>query len=105
MAAMREKRLKANMSAWQEDMTACQDAMETNPREEVEVVDRQKIPNEEEGTMAFQEMEARPEEEEPTSLDRKPEVAQKEEVPKEDAIVKPVKGRKRRHRGKKQAAG
>jgi hypothetical protein len=38
-----------------------------------------------------------------TPVDRKPEAA-KEEVPKEDAVVKPVKGRKRRHRGKKQAA-
>jgi hypothetical protein len=33
----------------------------------------------------------------------KPEVAQKE-VPKEDAVVQPVKRRKRRYRGKKQAA-
>jgi hypothetical protein len=52
--------------------------------------------------MACQEMEERLEEE-PTSVDRKPEVAQRE-VPNEDAAVKPVNGRKRRHRGKKQAA-
>jgi hypothetical protein len=31
-------------------------------------------------------------------------VAQKEKVPKEDAIVQLVKGRKKRQRGKKQAA-
>jgi hypothetical protein len=43
-------------------------------------------------TMACQEMEARPEEEEPTSVDRKPEVAQQREVPNEDAVMKPVKG-------------
>jgi hypothetical protein len=55
-------------------------------------------------TMACQEMEERLKEEEPTSVDRKPEAA-KEEVPKEDDVVKPVSGRKRRHRGKKQAAG
>jgi hypothetical protein len=55
-------------------------------------------------TMACQEMEERLEEEEPTSVDRKPEVAQQREVPIEDAVVKPVKGRKKRYRGKKQAA-
>jgi hypothetical protein len=48
--------------------------------------------------------EARIEEKEPTSVDRKPEAAQQREVPVEDAVVKPVNGRKRRHRGKKQAA-
>jgi hypothetical protein len=31
--------------------------------------------------------------------------AEHQEVPKEDAIVKPVKGRKKRHRGRKLAAG
>jgi hypothetical protein len=55
-------------------------------------------------TMSCQEMEARQDEQKPTPVDRKPEAA-KEEVPKEDAVGKPVKGRKRRHRGKKQAAG
>jgi hypothetical protein len=56
-------------------------------------------------TIACQEMEAHLEEEEPTSVDRKPEVAQNEEVHVEDAVVKPVKGRKKRQRGKRQAAG
>jgi hypothetical protein len=55
-------------------------------------------------TMACQEMEERLEEEDPTSVDRKPEVAQQREVPVEDAVVKPVNGRKKRRRGKKQAA-
>jgi hypothetical protein len=32
-------------------------------------------------------------------------VAEHQEAPKEDAIVKPVEGRKKRHRGRKQAAG
>jgi hypothetical protein len=54
-------------------------------------------------TMACQEMENRLEDE-PTSVDRKPEVAQQREVTVEDAIVKLVNGRKKRHRGKKQAA-
>jgi hypothetical protein len=39
---------------------------------------------------ACQEMEARPGEKRPTSLDRKSEAAQKEEVPKVDAEVTPV---------------
>jgi hypothetical protein len=37
-------------------------------------------------------------------VDRKPEVAQQRELPNEDAVVKPVKGQKKRQRGKKQAA-
>jgi hypothetical protein len=41
-------------------------------------------------TTACQEMEARPEEKKPTSLDRKPEAAQKTEVPAENATVMPV---------------
>ena len=54
-------------------------------------------------TMACQEMKARLEEEEQTFVETIPEVAQKE-VPKEDAIVQPVKGWKRRYRSKKQTA-
>jgi hypothetical protein len=56
-------------------------------------------------TMACREMKERLEEEEPTSVETKPEVAHQREVPVEDAVVKPVNGRKKRHRGKKQAAG
>jgi hypothetical protein len=56
--------------------------------------------------MACQEtMEMRLEEKGPTSVETKPEVAQQGEVLNEDAIVKPVKGRNRSHKGKKQAAG
>jgi hypothetical protein len=55
-------------------------------------------------TIACQEMEARLDEEKPTSVNRKPEAAEEEEVPVEDAVVKPVKGRKKRYGGKKQAA-
>jgi hypothetical protein len=56
-------------------------------------------------TLASQEMEAHQEERKPTSLVRKPEAAEQREVPVEDAVVKPVDGRKKRHRGKNQAAG
>jgi hypothetical protein len=55
-------------------------------------------------TMACQEMKARLEEKEPTSVDRKPEVAQQREVHVKDAVVKPVKEQKKPHRGKMQAA-
>jgi hypothetical protein len=55
-------------------------------------------------TLAYQEVEARPQEKEPTSVDTKPEAAEERQVPVEDAEVIPVKGRKKRHRGKKQAA-
>jgi hypothetical protein len=55
--------------------------------------------------MACQEMEARLEVKELTSVETKPEVAQQREDPIEDAVVKPVKGWKKRHRDKKQAAG
>jgi hypothetical protein len=44
-------------------------------------------------------------EERSTSVERKPEVAKQDEVPNIDAIVKPVKGWKTRHKGRKQAAG
>jgi hypothetical protein len=55
-------------------------------------------------TMACQEMEAR-QEEKPTSPDRKPEVAQEDEVPTEDATVMLVgELKKKRHRDRKLAA-
>jgi hypothetical protein len=54
-------------------------------------------------TMACQEMEAHLEEE-PTSVDMKPEVAQEEEVPTEDATVMPVREpKKKRHKDQKLA--
>jgi hypothetical protein len=46
--------------------------------------------------MACQEMEAHLEEKKPTSVDTKPEVAQKEEVPVQDAIVTLVRELKKR---------
>jgi hypothetical protein len=46
--------------------------------------------------------EARPEEKEPTSLDRKPEVAH-HEVPKEDTEMMLVRGPRKRHRYQKLA--
>jgi hypothetical protein len=47
--------------------------------------------------LACQEMEARQDEQKPTSVDSKPEAA-------EDAVVNPVKGWKKWYSGKKQAA-
>jgi hypothetical protein len=56
-------------------------------------------------TMACQEMETRLEEEEPTSVDTKPKVAQEEEDPKEDAKVMPVgEPKKKRRKERKMAA-
>jgi hypothetical protein len=64
------------------------------PEEDMTPVTRNK-------TMACQETtEAHLEKKQPTSLDRKPQAAEQREVPNEDAVVKPVKGWKRRHRGK-----
>jgi hypothetical protein len=89
------------------DVDACQDAMEANlekletdPREKGDIVEQQKIPNEEvaihslracrnERTACQEAMEA-DEEKTPTSVDMKPEVAQKEEVPVQDATMMPV---------------
>jgi hypothetical protein len=53
-------------------------------------------------TMACQEMEVHQEEKKPTSLDRKPEAAQKEEVLAEDAEVMPVGELKKRCRDRNQ---
>jgi hypothetical protein len=56
-------------------------------------------------TMACQGMEARPEEEKPTSLETKPEATQQEEVPVEHAEVIPVgEPKKKRRRDRKLAA-
>jgi hypothetical protein len=62
------------------------------------------IPNEK-GTMACQELEARPEEGEPTKVDRKPEAAEERQVPDENAEVIPVgEPRKKRRTDRKLAA-
>jgi hypothetical protein len=49
-------------------------------------------------TKACQEMEERLEEEQPTSLDRKPEAAEQREVPVEDAKVMPIGELKKKRR-------
>jgi hypothetical protein len=96
-------------------MEANSEKMEPNPGEKEAVVERQKIPNEEAAihslmacrkeTMACQEtMEALLECEEPTSVDMESE-AEHWEVRKEDTIVKPVKGWKKRHRDQHLATG
>jgi hypothetical protein len=91
-------RMDANMKAWREkadeDMKAWREEIRsvlfetTNPRKE---------------TMACQEMEAHQEEKMPTLVDMKPEAAQQEEVPVEDAEVMPVgEPRKKRRRDRNQ---
>jgi hypothetical protein len=55
-------------------------------------------------TMACQEMEARPEEKKPTSVDMKPEVAEEREVPEENATVMPVEEPKKKRRRDRQLA-
>jgi hypothetical protein len=56
-------------------------------------------------TTACQEMQARQDEAEPTSVEMKPEVAQQQEVPKEVTVVQLVKGQKRRLRGRSKLQG
>jgi hypothetical protein len=98
-AAMRDKRLEGNMNVWQEETTACQDAMETNPR------DKCVNDNHNEILACRETVEACLEERKPTSPDRKPEAAQKDEVPVDDAEVMPVgEPKKKRRRDRKLAA-
>jgi hypothetical protein len=80
---------QANMKAWREEMAAMRDKRMNANHDE---------------TMACQEMEARQDEKGPTSVETKPEAAQKE-VPIEDAKVMPVgEPKKKRRRGRKLAA-
>jgi hypothetical protein len=81
MKAWREK-ADADMKAWGDEICWMQ-VETTNTRKE---------------TMACQEMEARQEEEEPSSVDRKPEVAEQREVPVEDTEVMPVGEPKKKRR-------
>jgi hypothetical protein len=75
--------------------------METSRKETATVIE----PETEVKTMACQEMEAHQEEEEPTSVDRKPEAAEQREVPIDDAEVMPVgEPMKKRRRDRKMAA-
>jgi hypothetical protein len=86
--------IKARTKTMQENMgTSHKEIMaEIKPRRDME-------------TMACQEMEARLEGEQPTSLDRKPEAAERREVPLEDTEVMPVEEpKKKRRRDQKLAA-
>jgi hypothetical protein len=93
-----------NMKNDLKEMTACQDAMEANP-EKMEPTDRAIAILEQ--TIAI--TKTNQEQMEDTDLKGNPEEMECElehwEVPKEDAIVKLVKGRKKRHRDRKLAAG
>jgi hypothetical protein len=88
MKAWREK-TDADMEAWQKEI--CSMRFETtNTRNE---------------TLACQEMEAHQEEEEPSSVDMKPEVVEQRKVPVEDAEVMQVgEPKKKRRRDRKLAA-
>jgi hypothetical protein len=78
------------MKAWREEMAAMTDKW-TNDNHV--------------GTMACQEMEARQKKEGPTSVEMKPEATGEEEVPAEDAEVRPVgEPKKKRRRDRKLAA-
>jgi hypothetical protein len=68
-ADARQEQMMADWKAWREEMRASrkETATEIEPKTEVK-------------TSACQEIETRQEERKPTSLDRKPEAAQKEEV-------------------------
>jgi hypothetical protein len=89
--------------------------MEPSPGEKEAAVEMRETPNEDVAiyylrncrneTIAFQgTTEARLECEKPTPEDKESE-SEHREVPNEYAVVKPVSGRKKRHRGPKQAAG
>jgi hypothetical protein len=66
-------RMDARWNAWREIMNASHDK-----------------------TVAYQEVEARPQEKEPTSVDTKPEAAEERQVPEENTTVMPVKEPKKK---------
>jgi rubrerythrin len=75
--------------------------METSHKETAAVIE----PETEANTMAYQEIEAHQEEEEPTSADRKPKMAKQREAPVDDAEVMPVgEPKKKSRRDRKLAA-
>jgi hypothetical protein len=90
------KEMAAETEAIKVRMRAIRENMGTSHMEMVAVIE----PGRSTETIAYQEMEAHLEEEkEPTSVYRKPEVAQQQEVPVEDAEVMPVEEpKKKRHR-------
>jgi hypothetical protein len=108
-AAADKEEMKADIKAWQEKIAAetepikartraIRENMGTSHKEMVAVIE----PGRDMKTIACQEMEARPEKEKPASVDTKPEAAQQDEVPNEDAEVMPVgESKKKRPRARK----
>jgi hypothetical protein len=106
VADMRDKWMNAN----QNEMLVCREKKPTSPERKPEAAEQREVPVQDATVMPVREpeekmtsvtrkdmmtcretTEARLEEEQPTSLDREPEVAQQQQVPKEDAVVQPVK--------------
>jgi FtsZ-binding cell division protein ZapB len=100
-----EADMQANMEAWREELAARREMMDADTKawqEKIAAMRNKRMdashkemvaeskPKMDVKTISCQEMEARPEERKPTSVDTKPEVAQKEEVPVQDATVMPV---------------
>jgi hypothetical protein len=113
MTDIKDARKKTTASG--EEMEASIKKMEPNLGEKETAVKWKEIPNEEVAvhspracqskTSAFQEaMEAKTEKTESHPGAMQP-MGEHQEIPKEKVIVKPVKGRKKRHRGRKSAAG
>jgi hypothetical protein len=91
---VRPEDMSADMKARLEEIAALTDKIWA-ARQEMRNASRKETatvvePETKVNTMACQEMEARPEEEKPAPVDTKPEAAQQEEVPVEDAEVIPV---------------
>jgi hypothetical protein len=94
------------------DMNACQDVMEANlvkieptPGEKEAAVERQETPNEDVAIYSLRECRKETMACQGTTEARLESESEHREVPNEDAVVKPVRGRKKRQRGRKQAAG
>jgi hypothetical protein len=102
------KTWREKVAAWQEKMDAETVAIRAETkalREEMAVLRNKWVNDNRDETFACQEMEARQEEKKPTSTDRKPEAAQKDEVPAESAKVMPVgEPKKKRRKDRKLAA-
>jgi hypothetical protein len=107
----------ANRKNDREETIACHDEMEVrikkmepNPGEKKAVVERQEFSNNEVAVHSQRTCQSKravsqggtETEPDPRKLQS---VEEHQEIPKEKAVVKPVKGRKKRHRGRKPAAG
>jgi hypothetical protein len=91
---VRPEEIAADTKAWLEEIAAShkETVAESKPKKDIK-------------TTAYQEMEARQDEKKPTSMDMKPEAAQREEVPVDDAKVMPVgEPKNKRRRDRKLAA-